>query len=589
MTAWSRGRVNLSALESRLWRAGRTSDASQSTVGSGCDPPLDLAPLRLGLELAHHVLDQRREFHRPAENVLSRDAGEVHQVVDQAGHAVGPVPDAAGVVLHGRIERGTGVVEQELAEAADVAERVAQVVGDGVDHRLELGGGGPKRRAPLGDAPLELAGLPPELLAEPRLLDGDRERRRDLHGDVAVLGGKAAWAVVEARLISPMASASTSSGTLSTLRIPSSRSSRRIADGDSTAAEIVDGPHRAAPQHLDRPRAGPSASCPPGSLRPPRYPAISWAWPRGKSNSTTVQRWHGTIRRMRPSAARPISAGERAARIAWSRSCSTASRSADRRSRSSVRLRSVMSVTMPTMPTGAAIPAGDGARRDQSPDFGTVLASEPEVVALAARAGGAERALRPGPRRGVEEVVDRPSQQSAVLVAQQVGHPLIDVGDDPAVVGDPDPLLGHVDELLEALLALLQRLGAILEPALPRLEGRGVLERGADEAAEQPECLRVAVAEGGGLGREHLEHAEDALIVPERHGEQRANALLAVGVVPDAGVGGHVVRALQVAGAHGQRPTGCRSAGAAGSRCRSSPAGPARRPGSARPPRRWRR
>ena len=172
-------RVREQALE-----RGPTSDSIAVHRRKWLDPPLDLAPFRLGLELAHDVLDQGRELDRPAENILPGDAREVHQVVDQSGHVVGPVPDAAGVVLHGRIERGAGVVEQELAEAADVAEGVAQVVRNGVDHRLQLGGGGPKRRAPLGDAPLELAGLLPELLAEPRLLDGDRERRRDLHRDV---------------------------------------------------------------------------------------------------------------------------------------------------------------------------------------------------------------------------------------------------------------------------------------------------------------------------------------------------------------------------------------------------------------------
>ena len=87
-------------------------------------------------------------------------------------------------------------------------------------------------------------------------------------------------------------------------------------------------------------------------------------------------------------------------------------------------------------------------------------------------------------------------EHRAVLVAQQLGHPLVDVGDDPAVVRDPDALLRRVHQLLEPLLALLQRLGPLLEPGLPRLEGRGVLERRADEPAEQPERLRVPVAEG---------------------------------------------------------------------------------------------
>ncbi len=140
-------------------------------------------------------------------------------------------------------------------------------------------------------------------------------------------------------------------------------------------------------------------------------------------------------------------------------------------------------------------------------------------------------------------------EQGAVLIAQQVRHALVDVGDEPAVVGDPDALLGRVHQLLEALLALLQGPGPILQPALPRLEGGRVLERCSDEAAEQPERLGVAGAEGGGPGGEQLEDAEDPLVVPEREGEHRADALLVVRLVADPGVGKDVVRPLQLAGA----------------------------------------
>ena len=52
------------------------------------------------------------------------------------------------------------------------------------------------------------------------------------------------------------------------------------------------------------------------SASPPANPASTWACPFAWSNSTTVQRWQGTIRRTRPSTARPTSAGERAPRIA---------------------------------------------------------------------------------------------------------------------------------------------------------------------------------------------------------------------------------------------------------------------------------
>ena len=295
-----------------------------------------------------------------------------------------------------------------------------------------------------------------------------------------------------------MASASASSGTLSTLRMPSSRSGCSIGGGDSTAARSSIEPHGAPPQHLDR-REPVHRQRGRRHRAPAAKPAISCAWPRGKSNRTMVQRWHGTIRRTRPSAARPISAGERAARIAWSRSCSIASRSAERRSRSSVAL-----------PLGDVGDHADRAHRPRRPGPRSGwprpvprprcrpgLRKRKSWLSLAGLRA-AERALGAGPGGGVEEVVHRPAQHGAVLVAEQLGHPLIDVGDDPAVVGHPDPFLRRVDQLLEALLALLQRLGALLEPALPRLEGRGVLERGADRAAEQPERLGVAVAEGGG-------------------------------------------------------------------------------------------
>ena len=68
-----------------------------------------------------------------------------------------------------------------------MAERRAEIVGDGVEQGLELGRGRAERGAALGHAPLQLAGLPRELLAEPRVLDGDGQRGRDLEGDVAVL------------------------------------------------------------------------------------------------------------------------------------------------------------------------------------------------------------------------------------------------------------------------------------------------------------------------------------------------------------------------------------------------------------------
>ena len=127
--------------------------------------------------------------------------------------------------------------------------------------------------------------------------------------------------------------------------------------------------------------------------------------------------------------------------------------------------------------------------------------------------GRASVRCAPGPRPGVDEVVDPAAEHRAVLVAEQLGHALVDVGDHAAVVRQPDALLRHVHQLLEPLLALLERAGPLLQPDLPALVGGGVPQRRAHEPAEQPERLGVAVGEGVGAGRHDLEHAEGALLV----------------------------------------------------------------------------
>ena len=75
-----------------------------------------------------------------------------------------------------------------------------------------------------------------------------------------------------------------------------------------------------------------------------------------------------------------------------------------------------------------------------------------------------------------------------------------------------------------------------------------------------------------------------ALVVAQRHDQDRADALDVIGVVLDAGVGEDVVRALQLAGAHAdaRQAAGHRQPGAR--RRRSGPGARARRPRSSRPP-----
>ena len=114
-------------------------------------------------------------------------------------------------------------------------------------------------------------------------------------------------------------------------------------------------------------------------------------------------------------------------------------------------------------------------------------------------AAPAQSPLRAGAGVRLDKVEDRPAQQAAVAVAQQIGQALIDVGDHAAVVGHPDAFLSHVHQLLEALLALLQRAGSFLEPGLSSLERGGMTQRRAHEPTQQAERLGVPVGEGRGL------------------------------------------------------------------------------------------
>jgi len=140
-------------------------------------------------------------------------------------------------------------------------------------------------------------------------------------------------------------------------------------------------------------------------------------------------------------------------------------------------LRSVMSVTIPTVPTTPPSRPVIGLAETRPHSSVPSWRRKAQVVALAAGRRAADGALRAGARGGVEEVVDLAADQRAVLIAQQLGHALVDVGDETAVVRHPDALLGRVDQLLEALLAFLERAGSDPRAALASLEGGGVVER----------------------------------------------------------------------------------------------------------------
>src|SRR5207249_11712040 len=72
-------------------------------------------------------------------HLVSGDAGQVEQVIDQRGHALARGAHAREVVLAGNVQPLGVVFQQRLTEAVDAAQRRPQVVGDRVGKRIQLG------------------------------------------------------------------------------------------------------------------------------------------------------------------------------------------------------------------------------------------------------------------------------------------------------------------------------------------------------------------------------------------------------------------------------------------------------------------
>ena len=516
--------------------------------GQRLDHPVDDPVAGLGLQPAHHVLGQQVEVHRAAQHVLPAEAAELHQVVEHGAESARALGDPCGVVPHVGIQGGARVLEQELGEPADVPDRGAQVVGDAVQQGVQLGGGRAERRAALPDPALELGALLGQVVAQVGVLDGDRERRGDLERDVAVLRVERADRLRrQAHLADRLAvhqERDRQQGPEPLLgELPEDRR-RRLDRGD-----VLDVAHRASAEHL----AGGEAVQRDGGggqgaaigeprhrqrLRPGEVEEDDGAAPAGHHPADAAQRG--------PPDLRGRAGGEdRLPHVVQDREPLGGAAKA--------LLGALALGDVGDHPDGAdqpPLPAHDGAGRHQAPELPAVAAQEPEVPALPARrrrAGERPLGARPGGR--VDEVVDPAAQHRAVLIAQELGHARIDVGDDPVVVRHPDAFLRHVHQLLEPLLALLERAGPLLQPELPALVRGGVAQRRSHEPAEEPERLGVAVAEGVGPGGDHLEDAEGALLVGERDGEQGADADGAVTVVGHPGIRQDVVGALQLAGA----------------------------------------
>jgi hypothetical protein len=72
-------------------------------------------------------------------------------------------------------------------------QRRAEIVADRVQKRLHFGCGGTEGRISFAELPLQLTGLPGQLLTQPGMLNGDSERGSYFQGDIAVLRLEGGW------------------------------------------------------------------------------------------------------------------------------------------------------------------------------------------------------------------------------------------------------------------------------------------------------------------------------------------------------------------------------------------------------------
>src|SRR5262245_4975682 len=144
----------------------REGDAEQPFVAGGdevrCDLGVDRAIRFLAFEFLNDLARELAERHRLAVQILTRDARELQQIVDQIPHALRARAHAGEMLLRLRIEPRRVFFEQQRAETIDSAKRRTQVVRHRVAERLQL----LVHRFQLGGAPrnalLELGVEPPQ-------------------------------------------------------------------------------------------------------------------------------------------------------------------------------------------------------------------------------------------------------------------------------------------------------------------------------------------------------------------------------------------------------------------------------------------
>ena len=117
ITARERGRVYLTALESRLVKTTSISAGSHSTNGSGWICQSMSRPSTVALQRRGDALDDRRQAGDLEPDVLPPEPREVQEVVHEQPHLACAVAHAAQIVARLLGQLGAVLVDQQFGEA----------------------------------------------------------------------------------------------------------------------------------------------------------------------------------------------------------------------------------------------------------------------------------------------------------------------------------------------------------------------------------------------------------------------------------------------------------------------------------------
>ena len=96
------------------------------------EDPLHLPSFAFGLQHRQNFLHQRSQASGCQVQRMAADTRQVQQLIDQKAHLLRPCLNAIEVATGFGIERRTELFDQDLGKAADVAQRCAQIMGNGI-------------------------------------------------------------------------------------------------------------------------------------------------------------------------------------------------------------------------------------------------------------------------------------------------------------------------------------------------------------------------------------------------------------------------------------------------------------------------